>query len=72
MRDNPSIADQAVYTLGEIERIAVGLPHDDKMRHTLRKMKRAAEQAVLNGLGTAQDIVDSANMMISDMATPNA
>ena len=66
MKDNPIIADQVVFTLGEIERMADGMNDDDPMRHAVRKMKQAAEQAITAGLRVAQDISDATRIMRRD------
>lgn len=71
MRDNPSIADQAVFTLGEIERMADGMDDNDPMRHTVRKMKRTAEQAITEGLRLAQEIADATRQMRLDAKVSN-
>lgn len=71
MRDNPSLADQAVFTLGEIERMADDIDDSDPMRHTVRKMKRTAEQAVIGGLQLAQEIADSTRQMRLDAKVSN-
>lgn len=72
MRDNPSIADQAIFTLGEIERMADGMDDGDPMRHTVRKMKRTAEQAVIEGLRLAQEIADATRQMRLDAKVSSA
>lgn len=68
MRENPSLADQAVFVLGEIDRIADGMLNDDPMRHVVRGMKRAAERAIENGLRLAQEIVDNSKNLRKDVA----
>ena len=55
-----SIADIAVSTLAGIKAIGDGISNDDPERHAIRAMKRAAEQAVLNGLQIADDIIRAA------------
>jgi hypothetical protein len=55
-----SLADVAVSTLAAINVMADGISTDDPERHAVWALKRAAEQAVLNGLQTAGDIVRAA------------
>jgi hypothetical protein len=66
MRENPSIADQMVFTLSEINRMTDEMDDNDPMRHTVRKMKRTAEQSVMDGLRLAQEIVDATRQMRLD------
>lgn len=71
MRDNPSIADQAVFTLGEIERMTDGMEENEQMRYTVRKMKRTAEKAVIEGLRLAQEIAEATRQMRLDANVSN-
>lgn len=66
MAEKRSLADQAIFTLGEITRIADDMDDNDPMRHTVRKLKRTAEQAVSDGLQLAQEIVDATRQMRVD------
>ena len=48
-----------------------GMDDNDPMRHTVRKMKRTAEQAVTEGLRLAQEIADATRQMRLDTKVSN-
>lgn len=56
----PSLADTAIDTLAEIRQIDSNLDPDAPERLVIREMKRAAEQAVAEGLRLAANIARSA------------
>lgn len=51
--------------------MADGMDDNDPMRHTVRKMKRTAEQAVIEGLRLAQEISDTTRQMRLDAKAAN-
>jgi len=67
MSDKRSLADDTVYTLGEIQRMLDGVDNEGPMRHMLREMKRHAEKSVSDGITLAQDICNTARQLKRDM-----
>lgn len=63
---NPSLADNMVHTLGEIQRILDDVDNENPARHTLRTLKCLAEKSITDGIELAQQITDTANQLKRD------
>ena len=59
------------YIMSEMRDVLDGMDDNDPMRHTVRKMKRTAEQAVIDGLRLAQEIADATRQMRIDAKVSN-
>jgi hypothetical protein len=63
MSQQPSLADQAVYTLALVARIGEDLTSDAPERHVVRNIKRCAEKAIEAGLQIAGDLAYQAEQI---------
>lgn len=67
MSERQSLADQAVQTLAAVSRIGEGMSNESPERHTIRSMKRIAEQAIESGLRIAMDLSYQAENLVKDL-----
>lgn len=63
----PSLADSAVDTIAAVRAMGEGLPLEAPERHTVRNMKRVAEDIIGNALRQARDIAYQAEYLSKDM-----
>ncbi len=64
--DRISLAERAVVTLSEVDRICIGMNTDDPRRYAIHKMKRAAEKAIEEGFIVAAEIADAAREVLRE------
>lgn len=63
---NTSLADDIVSALSEVKRIGEMVDNDHPMRHSVRGMKRAAEQILVDAARQAADLAYQSRQLIKD------
>lgn len=63
----PSLADCAVYAIAAVRAMGADMPPDAPERHTVRNLKRVAEDIISNALRQARDIAYTAEALSDDM-----
>jgi hypothetical protein len=67
VRQDQSLADQAVEALSAVSRMCDGVGTEAVERHMIRSMKRTAEQAIEAGLRIALDLAYQAEQLQKDL-----
>lgn len=63
---NESLADRAVDALAEVRAIGENMDNEHSMRHTVRSMKRVAEQILSDAMRQATEIAYQAKRLVKD------
>lgn len=61
-----SLADCAVSALSEVRSIGENMADDHPMRHSVRSMKRTAEQILSDAMRQAADLANQAKQLVKD------
>lgn len=63
----PSLADSAVDAIAAVRAMGADMPADAPERHTVRNLKRMAEEIIGNALRHARDLAYQAESLSKDM-----
>ena len=67
-----SLADKFVYVANEIARMDDDVDNENPHRYPLRKMKQVAEKILLDALGQAQQVADTARVLKKEICALDA
>lgn len=65
--NTPSLADNAVDTIAAVRAMGDGLPAEAPERHTVRSLKRIAEDILTTAMRQARDLAYQAEYLSKDM-----